>query len=93
MQLKDPDADVTDIATQLADATAVDTHAQFPLMTGDLKLAVDVIEKISEKGLKNVHNYPPSLRDEKLRKIAQVCVTPNVTTDAKCDMNVKYENF
>lgn len=69
MQLKDPSADVTDVAEQLADATAVVTHAQTPLQTGDLKLAVDVIEKISQRGFDRV----PNLRDEKARNIAQVC--------------------
>ena len=69
LQLKDPSADVTDIAKQLADATAVVTHAQTPLQTGDLKLAVDVIEKISQRGFDGV----PILKDEKARNIAQVC--------------------
>lgn len=73
LQLQDPSADVTDIARQLADVTAVMTHAQTPLQTGDLKVAVDIIEKISQRGFNNVQNYPPPLRGEKVRKIAQVC--------------------
>ena len=68
LQLKDPSADVIDIAKQLADATAVVTHAQTPLQTGDLKLAVDVIEKISQRGFDGV----PNLKDEKARNVAQV---------------------
>ena len=69
LQLKDPSADAIDIAKQLADATAVVTNTQTPLQTGDLKLAVDVIEKISQRGFDGV----PNLRNEKARNITQVC--------------------
>ena len=72
LQLKNPSADVTDVAWQLADVTGVVTHAQAPLQTGDLKLAVDVIEKISQRGLDCVQNYPPAVRDEKVRNITKV---------------------
>lgn len=65
LQLKNPSADVTDVARQLADVTGVVTHAQAPLQTGDLKLAVDVIEKISQ-------NLSPAVRDEKVRNITKV---------------------
>jgi len=74
-QLKNPSADVTDVARQLADVTGVVTHAQAPLQTGDLKLAVDVIEKISQRGLDCVQNYPPAVRDEKVRNITKAVVT------------------
>lgn len=73
-QFQDPSADVTDIARQLADVTAIVTHAQTPLQTGDLKVAVDIIEEISQRGFDNVQNYPPPLRGEKVRKIAQAVV-------------------
>ena len=74
LQLNDPNADFTDIARQLADVTAIVTHAQSPLQTGDLRLAVDVIEKIAQKGFDSVNSYPPNLRGEKGRNIAQVSV-------------------
>lgn len=74
LQLNDPNADFTDIARQLADVTAIITHAKSPLQTGDLRLAVDVIEKIAQKGFDSVNSYPPNLRGEKVRNIAQVSV-------------------
>ena len=73
-QLDDPDADVIEIAMQLVNATTVTTHAQAPLQTGDLKLVVDVIGKIAQRSLETIQHEPPSTRDEKVRKIAQVYV-------------------
>lgn len=73
-QLQDPSADVIDIARQLADVTAVLAHAQSSLHTGDLRLAVDVIEKISQRGFDDMQNYPPAARDEKVRSLAQAVV-------------------
>ena len=72
--MDDPDADVTKIAKQLANVTAFSTHAQAPPPTGDLKLAVDVIEKISERSLEIINlEYPdPTKRAEKVREITQV---------------------
>lgn len=77
LQLDDPDADVTEIAMQLVNVTAVSAHAQAPLQTGDLKLAVDVIEKISERSLKIIQQqYPDATkRAEKVREITQVCLS------------------
>ena len=74
LQLNDPNPDFTDIAKQLADVTAIVTHEQSPLQTGDLRLAVDVIEKIAQRGFDDVNSYPPNLRGEKVRNIAQVNV-------------------
>ncbi|XP_078354719.1 adhesion G protein-coupled receptor L4-like isoform X2 [Oculina patagonica] len=85
-QLDDPDADVTVIAMQLVNVTAVSTHAQGPLQTGDLKLAVDVIEKISERSLKIIQQqYPDATkRAEKVREITQAVVkTSSNIVDSK----------
>lgn len=59
---------------KLVNVTAVPTHAQSPLQTGDLKLAVDVIERISEKSLEIIYQqYPdPKKRAEKVQNITQV---------------------
>lgn len=75
--MDDPDADVTEIALQLVNVTAVSAHAQAPLQTGDLKLAVDVILKISEKSLEIIQQeYPDATkRAEKVREITQVCLS------------------
>ena len=74
LQLNDPNPDFTDIAKQLADVTAIVAHEQSPLQTGDLRLAVDVIEKIAQRGFDDVNSYPSNLRGEKARNIAQVIV-------------------
>lgn len=60
---------------KLVNVTAVPTHAQTPLQTGDLKLAVDVIERISEKSLETIYQqYPDAkMRAEKVQNITQVC--------------------
>lgn len=73
-QLNDPNPEFTDIAKQLADVTAIVAHEQSPLQTGDLRLAVDVIEKIAQRGFDDVNTYPPKLRGKKARNIAQAVV-------------------
>lgn len=62
---------------KLVNVTAVLTHAQTPLQTGDLKLAVDVIKRISEKSLDIIYEQYPdaSERAEQVQKITQVCLS------------------
>lgn len=62
---------------KLVNVTAVSAHAQVPLQTGDLKLAVDVIQKISERGLEIIYQeYPDaSERAEKVQQITKVCLS------------------
>ena len=59
---------------KLVNVTAVHTHAQVPLPTGDLKLAVDVIRRISERSLEIIYQQYPdaSKRAEQVQKITQV---------------------
>ncbi|CAH3156809.1 unnamed protein product [Pocillopora meandrina] len=73
-QLDDPDVDVTEISMQLVNATDVNTHAQAPLQAGDLKLVVDLIEKISQKSLGTMQYLPPAIRDETIKKITKAIV-------------------
>lgn len=60
---------------KLVNVTAVLTHAQTPLQTGDLKLAVDVIKRISEKSLEIIYQQYPDAnkRAEQVQNITQVC--------------------
>ena len=62
---------------KLVNVTAAPTHAQTPLQTGDLKLAVDVITRISEKSLEIIYEQYPdaSKRAEEVQKIAEVGVS------------------
>ena len=62
---------------KLVNVTAVSTRAQAPLQTGDLRLAVDVIQKISERSLEIIYQeYPDaSKRAEKVKQITQVCLS------------------
>jgi len=62
---------------KLVNVTAVLTHGQTPLQTGDLKLAVDVIKRISEKSLDSIYGqYPDAIeRAEQVQKITQVCLS------------------
>lgn len=62
---------------KLVNVTAVSAHAQVLLQTGDLKLAVDVIQKISERGLEIIYQeYPDaSERAEKVQQITKVCLS------------------
>ncbi|XP_022779676.1 uncharacterized protein LOC111321148 [Stylophora pistillata] len=78
-QLDDPDVDVTEISMQLVNATDITTYTQAPLHTGDLKLVVDLIEKISQKGLGTIQHLPPAIRDENIKQVTQVC-HPRLTT-------------
>ncbi|RMX40087.1 hypothetical protein pdam_00002301 [Pocillopora damicornis] len=73
-QLDDPDVDVTEISMQLVNATDVNTHAQAPFQAGDLKLVVDLIEKISQKSLGTMQYLPPAIRDETIKKITKAIV-------------------
>ena len=60
---------------KLVNVTAVPTHAQNSLHTGDLKLAVDVIKRISEKSLEIIYQQYPDTneRAEQVQNITQVC--------------------
>ena len=60
---------------KLVNVTAIPTHAQTPLQTGDLKLAVDVIKRISEKSLEIIYQQYPDAnkRAEQVQSIIQVC--------------------
>jgi len=62
---------------KLVIVTAAPTHAQVPLQTGDLKLAVDVITRISEKSLEIIYEQYPDAnkRAEQVQKIAEVGVS------------------
>lgn len=82
-QLDDPDVDVTEISMQLVNATDITTNTQAPLQTGDLKLVVDLIEKISQKGLGTMQHLPPAIRDEKIKQVTQAVVksSSNIVDD------------
>ena len=62
---------------KLVIVTAAPTHAQAPLQTGDLKLTVDVITRISEKSLEIIYDQYPDAnkRAEQVQKIAEVSVS------------------
>ncbi|PFX32156.1 Latrophilin-1 [Stylophora pistillata] len=82
-QLDDPDVDVTEISMQLVNATDITTYTQAPLHTGDLKLVVDLIEKISQKGLGTIQHLPPAIRDENIKQVTQAFVnsSSNIVDD------------
>lgn len=84
IQLDDPDVDITKVSILLVNATDVSTHAQAPLQAGDLKLVVDLIEKISQKSLGTMQYLPPAIRDETIKKITKV---GQLKLNPPCDYN------
>lgn len=70
LKLRNPNADLTDIAKQLEDITSVDKHAHGPLLTGDLRRAVDVITVVSQR---DFDGHPKTVKNEKIQRITQVC--------------------
>lgn len=70
LKLRNPNADLTDITKQLEDITSVDTHAHGPLLTGDLRQAVDIITVVSQR---DFDDHPKTVKNEKIQRITQVC--------------------
>lgn len=70
LKLRNPNADLTDIAKQLEDITSVDKLAHGPLLTGDLRRAVDVITVVSQR---DFDGHPKTVKNEKIQRITQVC--------------------
>ena len=70
LKLRNPKADLTDIAKQLEDITSVDKLAHGPLLTGDLRRAVDVITVVSQR---DFDGHPKTVKNEKIQRITQVC--------------------
>lgn len=70
LKLRNPNADLTDIAKQLEDITSVDKHAHGPLLTGDLRRAVDVITVVSQR---DFDGHPKTVKNENTQRITQVC--------------------
>ncbi|KAM7433239.1 the G-protein coupled receptor 2 [Porites harrisoni] len=79
-QLRNPNADLTDIAKQLEDITSVDKLAHGPLLTGDLRRAVDVITVVSQR---DFDGHPKTVKNEKIQRITQAVVksTSNILDD------------
>ena len=79
-QLDDLNVDLSEVAEQLVNATAVKSLAQPPLQTGDLIAVVDVIEKISQKNLGGLHDQIPSVGEQKIQQFVQVCFLFTILT-------------
>ena len=69
-QIKKPEINESLLAQQLANSTSAATRTQ--VHAGDLKLAVDVIEVLSERGMQGLLGLPPEVRDKEAKKLAQV---------------------
>ena len=69
LKLRNPNADLTDITKQLEDITSVDKQAHGPLLTGDLRRAVDVITVVSQR---DFDGHPKTVKNEKIQRITQV---------------------